>query len=301
MLPEGVCSSSLKNVLCSLSIAAKDLAVKLHSEDIWEFREHSDLNSSGDKQTEQDNYSHQLFMRALENCDDVGQIVSEEANGLVNLGTGHLSVSIDPFDGSKAYEFGIPPGTIFAIFDNSKTPNDFCGARVLAAGVFIYRHSLELLVSIEGTAFRITANQSDRLKEFSPKRSLICANLSNISQWPTGWSNYFSRRVIEQKSKDKHNMRWYGSLAAHVGAIVRTGGIFAYPPDNREGYSDGHLRLVYEAIPVSYLIETLGGKATNGTERILDITPDEFHQKTPFAFGETSMVLELKTTILTAE
>jgi len=197
-------------------------------------------------------------------------LVSEEADGIVSLGSGPLRVSLDPFDGSKAYEFGIPPGTIFGIFEGGNDPSQFNGDKVLAAGVFIYRHSLELILTVGNETFRITANAIHPLFEIASRRVLICANLSNMANWATGWQAYFSSRLLNPTDPGKYNVRWYGSLAAHFGALLRTGGIFAYPPDSRSGYGQGHVRLIYEAIPISFIIEALGGKATDGMAPILE-------------------------------
>lgn len=285
------------SVVKALADAADTVSSKLVSDDPWEFREGVALNPSGDVQTEQDEFTHKVFEAALKNCPVVGHLVSEEVDGIISLGPGNLSVSLDPFDGSKAYEFGIPPGTIFGIFDGGDDPSNFSGDRILAAGVFIYRHSLELILTVGMQTYRITANSTHPLHEITSCRALICANLSNISNWSDGWRDYFSSRILYQRHSGKYNTRWYGSLAAHFGALIRTGGIFAYPPDSRPGYSQGHLRLIYEAIPISYIIEALGGKATNGVTSILSMVPSDFHQKTALAFGEKSMILELESSI----
>ena len=281
----------------ALADAAGTVLSKLVSGDPWEFSEGDSLNPSGDAQTEQDQFAHQVFEAALKNCPSVGNLVSEEVDGIVSIGSGNLSISLDPFDGSKAYEFGIPPGTIFGIFEGGDDPSQFSGNRVLAAGVFIYRHHLELILTVGGDTYRLTANSTNRLHEITSCNAMICANLSNMSNWTEGWRNYFTSYVLDQKGSARYNMRWYGSLAAHFGTLLRTGGIFAYPPDSRSGYSQGHLRLLYEAIPISYIIESLGGRATDGLTSILSIIPSEFHQKTPFAFGEESMILELESSI----
>ena len=291
--------SAVLSAVLAVSDAALTVSTKLSADEPWEFREVGVQNYSGDVQTEQDEFTHTVFENALRSCPNVGKLVSEEVDGIVSLGTGRLSVSLDPFDGSKAYEFGIPPGTIFGVFDGGQEASEFKGDRVLAAGVFIYRHFLELILTIGGTTYRITANSTQRLQAIGSRRVLICANLSNMSSWPSGWRNYFASQVTDQTDSGEHNMRWYGSLAAHFGAVIRTGGIFAYPPDCRSGYGQGHLRLVYEAIPIAHIISALGGLATNGANEITTVTPAHFHQKTPFAFGESSMIAELAASIQT--
>ncbi len=90
-------------------------------------------------------------------------------------------------------------------------------------------------------------------------------------------------------------MRWAGSLVADSWRIFRRGGIFLYPEDSRRGYEFGRLRLVYEANPISFLIEQAGGLATDGQQNILDIQPTDLHQRVPFVFGSADEVNCYKT------
>ena len=85
-------------------------------------------------------------------------------------------------------------------------------------------------------------------------------------------------------------MRWIASLVADAYRIFCRGGIFIYPADLRQGYENGRLRLVYEAIPIAFLIENANGKATDGNNSILDIKPNFLHQRTPFIFGSKNEV-----------
>jgi fructose-1,6-bisphosphatase I len=87
-----------------------------------------------------------------------------------------------------------------------------------------------------------------------------------------------------------HNMRWIASLVAEAYRILVRGGVFLYPADRRQGYGTGWLRLIYEANPISFLIEQAGGKATSCVNRILDIQPKELHVRTPFVFGSRGVV-----------
>ena len=85
-------------------------------------------------------------------------------------------------------------------------------------------------------------------------------------------------------------MRWAGSLVADCWRILRRGGIFLYPEDSRKGYEFGRLRLVYEANPISFLVEQAGGVATDGEQDILDIQPTDLHQRVPLIFGSADEV-----------
>ena len=88
------------------------------------------------------------------------------------------------------------------------------------------------------------------------------------------------------------NMRWIASMVADVHRILTRGGIFIYPWDKKDPTKAGKLRLMYEANPMSLLVEQAGGAATNGRERILDIAPTQLHQRVPVFLGSKNEVAE---------
>ena len=90
------------------------------------------------------------------------------------------------------------------------------------------------------------------------------------------------------------NMRWLAAAVGELHRILLQGGVFLYPRDGRKGYSQGRLRLVYEANPIALLIEQAGGEATDGVRRILDLVPTGLHQRTPLAFGSSREIDKYK-------
>ena len=72
--------------------------------------------------------------------------------------------------------------------------------------------------------------------------------------------------------------------------ILTRGGIFLYPWDKREPDKPGKLRLLYEANPMSFIVEQAGGSATNGTLRILDIVPGKLHERVSVMLGSKNEV-----------
>jgi fructose-1,6-bisphosphatase I len=117
-------------------------------------------------------------------------------------------------------------------------------------------------------------------------------NASNQRHWDGAIRAYFSDCVEGKdgpRGKD-FNMRWNASLVAECHRILARGGVFLYPDDGRKGYQNGHLRLLYEASPIASLVEQAGGKATNGLQPILDISPTSLHQRTPLIFGSREEV-----------
>ena len=86
------------------------------------------------------------------------------------------------------------------------------------------------------------------------------------------------------------NMRWVASMVADVHRILTRGGIFMYPWDQREPEKPGKLRLLYEANPMSFIVEQAGGMATTGRERILDLTPAKLHERVSVVLGSKNEV-----------
>jgi fructose-1,6-bisphosphatase I len=63
-----------------------------------------------------------------------------------------------------------------------------------------------------------------------------------------------------------------------------------YPADARDPDKPGKLRLMYEANPMSLIIEQAGGAATDGQQRILDIQPTGLHQRVAVFLGSKNEV-----------
>ena len=66
------------------------------------------------------------------------------------------------------------------------------------------------------------------------------------------------------------------------------GGIYLYPPTQKA--PQGKLRLMYECNALALLAEQAGGRASDGTQRILEIEPQKLHQRVPFYIGSPNMV-----------
>ncbi|HEV8150931.1 MAG TPA: class 1 fructose-bisphosphatase, partial [Gemmatimonadales bacterium] len=102
------------------------------------------------------------------------------------------------------------------------------------------------------------------------------------------WSKPMQRAVrgfhgdTPERIKGK-NSRYIGALVADFHRNLVSGGIFLYPGEIAKPH--GKLRLCYEASPLAFVAEQAGGAATDGTNRILDLVPQELHQRTPLVIG----------------
>jgi fructose-1,6-bisphosphatase I len=60
--------------------------------------------------------------------------------------------------------------------------------------------------------------------------------------------------------------------------------------DLKDPSKAGKLRLMYEANPMSFIVEQAGGASTTGRERILDVKPTGLHQRVPVILGSKNEV-----------
>ncbi len=117
-------------------------------------------------------------------------------------------------------------------------------------------------------------------------------NMSNMRHWDEPVKRYIDECLQgEEGPRGKNfNMRWIASMVADVHRILTRGGVFMYPWDKREPGKAGKLRLMYEANPMSWLIEQAGGAATDGRQRILEIQPTQLHQRVSVVLGSKNEV-----------
>jgi fructose-1,6-bisphosphatase I len=287
---------ALINVVASLYAAARRLFTLLRESDDGHYAELETSNATGDRQTRQDTVSNAIFEREIVDAGGVRDLITEERADPYRVGEGRYSIALDPFDGSKAFRYGIPPGSIFAIFRDARGVDGYIGENICASGVFTYGVGLSLLLSIGGRVFSFRDDAVEIVDGLGTADRFVAVNLSNISRWPAGWRDYFASAVLSGEAPH-YNTRWFGSLATHTRTVVLGGGLFAYPPDTRAAYHQGHLRLLYEAMPVAFIMDALGGLSTDGYRSILTITPKTIHDKVPLAFGEYALVTALREAI----
>lgn len=258
------------------------------------------VNADGDTQKKLDVIADEIVLECLSGA-GVAAYLSEERDEAIPLaGDGNLIVACDPLDGSSNIGVNVSVGTIFSILPadgGSLQP----GRNQLAAGFFVYGPQTTLLLSVgDGTvSFRMTDDGGfllidDAVRVPASARE-FAINASNRRHWPAPIIRYVDGCLAGAdgpRGKD-FNMRWVASLVAEAWRIISRGGVFLYPADARNGYESGRLRLVYEAAPVAMLVEQAGGRATDGSQPILDITPEGLHQRVPLVFGAAEEVAEV--------
>ena len=265
----------------------------------------STTNASGDAQKTLDVQAEGLFLAALSGC-DVAAVCSEETADAISLTLGGaLVVTLDPIDGSSNIDINAPIGSIFAVLPTTGFIDDPVGALLqpgrnqLAAGIIVYGPSTVMALTWgDGTDIYALDPRTRTFIRVHQRVALpadaqeYAINASNARHWGPGIREYVNDLVngsLGPRERD-FNMRWLASLVAETYRILRRGGIFLYPSDERPGYRQGRIRLLYEANPVAFLCEQAGGTATDGVTPILDLQPTHPHQRTPFIFGSRNKV-----------
>ena len=258
-------------------------------------------NESGDDQLELDVIADEAFFKTLSQDKNVRYVVSEERPGLVKISDGPYSIALDPLDGSKSALVGIPSGAIFGIWDNAEVAADFSGKNIIAGGFFVFGMNLEAYFADGKAVYKGLFDQATSewtvmpIEGVLPSANVMSLNACNQTMWPQWMQDHYASLFRDADgTPTPHNMRWYASMVSDIKRLVLQGGMFAYPGANRKGYEQGHLRLVYEAIPMSFLIHAMGGSSTNGDVSLLEAPVETLHQKTPVFIGEADKIAAIE-------
>ena len=258
-------------------------------------------NDSGDRQKALDVAAHDHMVAALRDC-PIATLVSEEAEAPVAMTPeASYDLALDPIDGSGSIGIGAPLGLLFAIFPANDDP---ChrGTDVIAAGYISFGHSIDMGLSLGDGVTILTLDERDdtwrvaRTRVQVPQTTkFIAFNASNMRNMDPRLGTYLkhTQQGADGPRGSNTNMRWIAAAVGDLHRILMQGGVFLYPSDTRPGYGQGHLRLLYEAFPIAFLMAQAGGSATDGIGAILERTPDHIHAKTPLVFGSAQEVARI--------
>lgn len=267
------------------------------------------INADGDRQTDLDLVADRTLIAAMRAA-PVAYYASEELAEPLALDQGQpIAVAADPLDGSSNIETNAPVGTIFSILPvpgaHLRDPLDAFlqpGEKQLAAGFVVYGPQLTLVLSVgSGThIFAFSARHGGYRQivdhaAIPPRAEEFAVNASNYRHWDEAVRLYVDDCIKgEEGPRGRNfNMRWIASLVADAYRIFVRGGVFLYPRDQRRGYHQGRLRLLYEANPLAFLVEQAGGGGTDGLTRILSLVPEALHQRVPLVFGSAREVARI--------
>ena len=268
-------------------------------------------NVQGETQKKLDVIANDVLIDALLHTGLVAAIASEEMDNCLPA-PGHEQapylVLFDPLDGSSNIDVNVSIGTIFSVL---RTPagqpvNDAAflqnGRTQVAAGYIVYGPQTQLVLTtgagVQG--FTLDTDTGEYLLT-APHITIPAAtkefaiNMSNVRHWYPPVRRYIDELLAGKTgTRDKDfNMRWIASMVADVHRVLSRGGIFMYPKDQRDPDKPGKLRLMYEANPMSFLVEQAGGQSHDGVQKILDITPTDLHQRCSVMLGSAEEINRL--------
>ncbi|MEQ8664196.1 MAG: class 1 fructose-bisphosphatase [Rhodospirillales bacterium] len=263
------------------------------------------INVQDETQKALDVISNDILINAMEKHGHARALASEEMDDTHIVANPKAAESpyflaFDPLDGSSNIDINGLVGTIFSVLpapDGAKGTSGemlIAGREQAAAGYVLYGPSTVLILTLGNgvveftldaakSVFRMTKHSVDLpvgTSEFS-------INASNRRYWEAPMQRYIDDCLAGKEGPRKRdfNMRWVGAMVGDVHRVVSRGGVFLYPIDEKTRAKGGRLRLLYEANPMSMIVEQAGGRATDGHGRILDIAPSSLHQRVPVVIG----------------
>jgi fructose-1,6-bisphosphatase len=269
------------------------------------------VNTHGEEQKKLDVSTNDIFVQQCEWDGLLAAMVSEEMEQVYAIPPeyprGEYLLAFDPLDGSSNIDINGVVGSIFSVLRTRDPAEDATseaaflrpGCEQVAAGYAVYGPSTMLVLSVGNGTHGFTlereignfvlTHSNIRIPEESAEFAI---NASNERFWEPPVRRYV------QECKDGRsgcrardfNMRWIASMVAEVHRILMRGGVFMYPRDSKTPAMEGRLRLLYEANPMSFLVEQAGGLAITGRERILDVAPRALHGRVPVILGSKNEV-----------
>jgi fructose-1,6-bisphosphatase I len=267
-------------------------------------------NVQGEVQKKLDIIANEVLLEANEWGGHLAAMASEEMDSIYLVPNrypqGEYLLLFDPLDGSSNIDVNVSIGTIFSVLKKTEgeqgvTEQDFLqpGKQQVAAGYCVYGPQTTLVLTVGDGVAMFTLDREQGSFVLTQENVRVPAdtqefaiNMSNMRHWDEPVRRYIDECLQGKegpRGKD-FNMRWIASMVADVHRILTRGGVFMYPWDKREPHKPGKLRLLYEANPMSWLIEQAGGASTNGKERILDLQPSQLHERVSVILGSKNEV-----------
>jgi fructose-1,6-bisphosphatase I len=269
-------------------------------------------NVQGEIQKKLDIIANEVLIEANEWGGHLAAMASEEMEDIYAVPNrypqGEYLLLFDPLDGSSNIDVNVSIGTIFSVLRKpdgaAVSEADFLqsGSQQVAAGYCIYGPQTTLVLTVGRGVTMFTLDREQGSFVLTQEHVTVpedtqefAINMSNMRHWDAPTRRYIDECLqgADGVRGKNFNMRWIASMVADVHRILTRGGVFMYPWDKREPHKPGKLRLMYEANPMSWLIEQAGGASTNGHQRIMDIAPAQLHQRVSVVLGSKNEVERL--------
>ena len=305
-------SAALNDVINTVTDVGKTISQLLRKGALADILgEAGNQNVQGEDQKKLDVLANDLLLDALAQNRHCAGVASEELDDATPANIdGSLLVLFDPLDGSSNIDINMAVGTIFSILPYQRQGqisenSDFlqAGNQQLAAGYLLYGTSTVLALTITDNVvmFSLDPDTNDYVLiednvQIEADTSEYAINASNYRYWRAPMQQYIDELIAGKtgvRGRD-FNTRWVAAMVGDVHRILCRGGLFTYPFDTKYANKAGKLRLMYEANPMSLLIERASGGATDAVNRILDIEPIDIHQRVPVVLGSKNEVEYIK-------
>jgi len=308
-------TGELSGLLRAIGLASKRINVEVNRAGLADILGAIDKeNVQGETVQKLDEFANNALIDMLNHTIYCAGVGSEENEDIVIFddqisNNSKYVLLMDPLDGSGNIDVNVSIGTIFSIYKRLSPlgepaeKRDFLqpGKMIVAAGYVIYGSSTMMVYGTRRGVNGFTLDPS--LGEFClshpdikcpPTGKVYSANYGNFTGYREGVQKYL--KVCETKTVAEggpYTERYIGSMVADVHRNLIKGGIFMYPGTKTK--PKGKLRLMYECNPMAFIVVLAGGKATNGVIDILDIEPEELHQRSPMFIGSSNMMAEFET------
>ncbi|MFW6078478.1 MAG: class 1 fructose-bisphosphatase [Gemmatimonadota bacterium] len=303
-------TGAFSNILYDIALAAKMISSEVNQAGLADILGAAGTtNVHGEQVKKLDVYANEVIFNALDHAGHLCCMASEESEELLPIPdrfpTGKYALLYDPLDGSSNIEANVSIGSIFSLHrkvsDGERgTLEDLLqpGRRQVAAGYVVYGSSTMLVYTTGKGVHGFTLDPA--IGEFllshpdiripQPGKRIYSVNEAYYARWSKG-----QRRLVDhlkglddEPGAGSFSSRYIGSLVADFHRTLLYGGLFMYPADSNN--PRGKLRLLYEAAPLAMICEQAGGRAIDGRRDILDVEPEELHQRSPLYIGSSALV-----------
>jgi fructose-1,6-bisphosphatase I len=296
-------TGEFSRIMIQIALGGKLIARDLRKSGLSQFLGSTGLiNVQGEEVQKLDERANQIFLEVFEHQGLVSMLVSEEMEKPYLIkeadGKGRYAVFLDPLDGSSNIDVNGSLGSIFSIhrlpregFPHSEEVLQKKGSEQVAAGYFLYGSSVLLVYTCGRGVQQFTLDQEAGEFFLSannlhvPKRGKIYSvNEGNQQKWSSGTKKFLHYlQESDSQTGRPYSSRYSGCFVADVHRVMYKGGLYMYPGERKN--PEGKLRLMYEAAPLTFLVEQAGGLGSTGVERVNQLTPKALHQRVPLFIG----------------
>lgn len=307
-------TGAFSNILYDVALAAKIISHEVNRAGLVDILGSAGRrNVQGEEVQKLDEFADEVIFNALDHTGNLCVMASEENDDIIPIPDefkkGSYVLLHDPLDGSSNIEANVSLGTIFSIHrkitDGEDGTLDDClqpGNRQIGAGYVVYGSSTVLVYTTGAGVHGFTLEPSigefllshENMRIPDPGKKIYSVNEAYYRRWSPG-----QQKAVDMLKDEGYSLRYIGSLVADFHRTLLYGGVFMYPADKKS--PSGKLRLLYEGSPLALVVEQAGGAASDGTRRILDIEPEELHQRAPLYIGSKSVVEKIDAVLRDSE